>query len=241
MTKDIIKQEQLITKKFSIAMKDKNMSVDEFYSRIRENAEITFEAMLKERLGFWKCGQLLNKAKSELRQGFKKLQRRLINDKILSLRQQQRFMKISSSKRISKIIMRLPPYWTFAEWIDSLPDNQYKLIEDKINRKVEKNELLQVLPQLKNSKPVGRFNPLRNEILSILIDENKIDKQDNEKLKRFVTDIKKLTKKYSFLEYFEKDYLKQTYEYLSGQKLRDDTKMSKKKLKNYNSKTKINL
>ena len=56
MTKDIIKQEQLITKNFSIAMRDKNMSVDDFYSRIRENAEITFEAMLKERLGFWKCG-----------------------------------------------------------------------------------------------------------------------------------------------------------------------------------------
>ena len=29
-------------------MKDKNMSVDDFYSRIRENAEITFEALLKE-------------------------------------------------------------------------------------------------------------------------------------------------------------------------------------------------
>ena len=138
MTKDIIKQETLITKKFSIAMKDKNMSVDDFYSRIRENAEITFEALLKERLGFWKCGQLLNKAKKELRQGFKKLQRRLINDKILSLRQQQRFMKISSSKRIAKIIMKLPPTWTLAEWVDSLPENQYRLIEDKINRKIEK-------------------------------------------------------------------------------------------------------
>ena len=34
--------------------------------------------------------------------------------------------------------MKLPPTWTIAEWVDSLPENQYKLIEDKINRKIEK-------------------------------------------------------------------------------------------------------
>ena len=180
-------------------MKDKNMSVDDFYSRIRENAEITFEALLKERLGFWKCGQLLNKAKKELRQGFKKLQRRLINDKILSLRQQQRFMKISSSKRIAKIIMKLPPTWTIAEWVDSLPENQYRLIEDKINRKIEKKELLQFLPNNKVPKPIGSYNPLRNEIASVLVDENRIKKTDEKYLKKFISDLKKLTKKYSFL------------------------------------------
>ena len=222
-------------------MKDKNMSVDDFYSRIRENAEITFEALLKERLGFWKCGQLLNKAKKELRQGFKKLQRRLINDKILSLRQQQRFMKISSSKRIAKIIMKLPPTWTIAEWVDSLPENQYRLIEDKINRKIEKKELLQFLPNNKVPKPIGSYNPLRNEIASILVDENRIKKTDEKYLKKFILDLKKLTKKYSFLSFNEKDYLKQTLEYLSGKKLRDDTKVNKKKIKNYNSKTRIDL
>ena len=88
MTKDIIiNKEHLITKKFSISMKNKNMSVDDFYSRIKENTEITYEAMLKERMGFWKVGQLLNKAKKELRQGFKQLSKRLINDRIIEEKQ----------------------------------------------------------------------------------------------------------------------------------------------------------
>ena len=207
MTKDIIKQETLITKKFSIAMKDKNMSVDDFYSRIRENAEITFEALLKERLGFWKCGQLLNKAKKELRQGFKKLQRRLINDKILSLRQQQRFMKISSSKRIAKIIMKLPPTWTIAEWVDSLPENQYKLIEDKINRKIEKKELLQFLPNNKVPKPIGSYNPLRNEIASILVDENRIKKTDEKYLKIQPVKIFSLNGLTAVVKYYNRTYV----------------------------------
>ena len=60
-------------------------------------------------------------------------------------------------------------------------------------------------------------------------------------MKKFISDLKKLTKKYSFLNYNEKDYLKQTLEYLSGKKLRDDTKVKKKKIKNYNSKTRIDL
>ena len=121
------------------------MSVDDFYSRIKENTEITYEAMLKERMGFWKVGQLLNKAKKELRQGFKQLSKRLINDRIIGQRNQQRFMKISSSKRIAKIIMRLPPTWTLAEWVDSLPEQKFKQIENKISRKVEKKELLQII------------------------------------------------------------------------------------------------
>ena len=60
-------------------------------------------------------------------------------------------------------------------------------------------------------------------------------------MKKFILDLKKLTKKYSFLSFNEKDYLKQTLEYLSGKKLRDDTKVKKKKIKNYNSKTRIDL
>ena len=74
MTKDnFINQEQLITRKYSIAMKGNNMRVDDFYSRIKENGEITFEALLKERMGFWKCGQLLNKAKKEFQNSNEKI------------------------------------------------------------------------------------------------------------------------------------------------------------------------
>ena len=123
-------------------MKNKNMSVDDFYSRIKENTEITYEAMLKERMGFWKVGQLLNKAKKELRQGFKQLSKRLINDRIITQRNQQRFMKISSSKRIAKIIMRLPPTWTLAEWVDSLPEQKFKQIVDEYNIKVKNTNLV---------------------------------------------------------------------------------------------------
>ena len=242
MTKDnFIKQEQLITRKFSIAMKGKNMSVDDFYSRIKENAEITFEALLKERMGFWKCGQLLNKAKKELRQGFKQLQKKLVNDRILSTRQQQRFMKITSSRRIGRVIMRLPPFWTFAEWLDALPEKQFKLIEDKLNRHSEKRELLPYLPVRTQIRLKGTYNPLRNEIASVLIDEVKIKKTDAKSLKKFIKDFKKLTKKYSFLKFYEKDYLKQTFEFLSGKKLSDDTKQTSKKFQSYSVKRQIDI
>jgi len=242
MTKDIIiNKEHLITKKFSISMKNKNMSVDDFYSRIKENTEITYEAMLKERMGFWKVGQLLNKAKKELRQGFKQLSKRLINDRIITQRNQQRFMKISSSKRIAKIIMRLPPTWTLAEWVDSLPEQKFKQIENKINRKVEKKELLQIIGVVKKSKLQGTFNPLRNEIASVLVDEVKIKKTDAKLLKRFIKEVKTLTTRYSFLKFYEKDYLKQTYEFLSGKKLSDDTKQTSKKFKSYSVKRKIDV
>jgi len=236
-----IQDPNLITRKFSIAMRNKNMSVDEFYSRIRENAEITFEALLKERLGFYKCGQLLNKAKLQLKQGFKQLQKRLITDKILSLRQQQRFMKVSSSKRISKYIMRLPPFWTFAEWLDSLSDQQFKKIEDKINRKVDKRELLQILDLPKKSKnKSNKDTSLRNEIVSILINETKIKKENDEDLKKFISSLKSLVKKYSFLEVYDKDYLKQTYEYLSNKSLPKEEK-EYKFTKSFNSKKIINI
>jgi len=238
---NIIQDPNLITRKFSIAMRNKNMSVDEFYSRIRENAEITFEALLKERLGFYKCGQLLNKAKLQLKQGFKQLQKRLITDKILSLRQQQRFMKVSSSKRISKYIMRLPPFWTFAEWLDSLSDQQFKKIEDKINRKVDKRELLQILDLPKKGKnKSNKDTSLRNEIVSILINETKIKKENDEDLKKFISSLKSLVKKYSFLEVYDKDYLKQTYEYLSNKSLPKEEK-EYKFTKSFNSKKIINI
>ena len=242
MTKDIIiKKEHLITKRFSISMKKKNMSVDDFYSRIKENAEITYEAMLKERMGFWKVGQLLNKAKKQLRQGFKQLSKRLINGKIISLRNQQRFMKISSSKRIGKIIMRLPPTWTIAEWVDSLPEHKFKQIEDKINRKVEKKELEQIIGVVKRRRLQGTFNPLRNEIASVLVDEVKIKKTDAKSLRKFIKDFETLTKRYSFLKLYKKDYLKQMYEFLSVKKLRDDTKQTSKKFKSYSAKRKIDV
>jgi hypothetical protein len=242
MTKEKIIQEQnLITRKFSIAMRNRNMSIDEFYNRIRENADITFEALLKERLGFYKCGQLLNKAKLQLKQSFKQLQKRLINDKVLSLRQQQRFMKVSSSPRISKYIMRLPPFWTFAEWLDSLPEQQFKKIENKINRKVEKRELIQILDLPKKLRqPNNKFSNLRNEIVSILINETKIKKEDNEDLKKFISSLKSLVKKYSFLEVNEKEYLKQTYEYLSNKSLPKEEREHKFK-KSFNSKKIINI
>lgn len=237
----IIQEPNLITRKFSVAMRNKNMSVDEFYSRIRENAEITFEALLKERLGFYKCGQLLNKAKLQLKQGFKQLQKRLITDKVLSLRQQQRFMKVSSSRRISKYIMRLPPFWTFAEWLDSLPEHQFKKIEDKINRKVDKRELIQILDLPKKNKNKNNKDiSLRNEIVSILINETKIKKEDDEDLKKFISSLKSLVKKHSFLEVYEKDYLKQTYEYLSNKSLPKEKGEYKFK-KSFNSKKIINI
>ena len=237
----IVQYQDLISRKFSIAMRNKNMSVDEFYTRIRENADITFELLLKERLGFYKCGQLLNKAKLQLKQGFKQLQKRLINDRVLSLRQQQRFMKLSSSKRISKYIMRLPPFWTFAEWLDSLSEEQFKQIEDKINRKVEKGELLRILnlPK-KDRKKQERNISLTNEIISVLVNSTKIKKENSEDLKKFVSSLKLLVKKYSFLDIFEKDYLKYTYEFLSNKSL--PTKVTNKKFtKSFNSRKIINI
>jgi hypothetical protein len=222
-------------------MRNKNMSVDDFYSRIRENAEITFEALLKERLGFFKCGQLLNKAKLQLKQSFKQLQKRLINDKVLSLRQQQRFMKLSSSPRIGKYIMRLPPFWTFADWLDSLPEHEFKKIEDKINRKVEKKELLQILDLPKKDKNKSNKDiSLRNEIVSVLINETKIKKENHEDLKKFISSLKLLVQKYSFLGVYEKNYLKQTYEYLSNKSLPKKEKEYKFS-KSFNSKKIINI
>ena len=50
-------------------MKDKNMSVDDFYSRIRENAEITFEALLKE-IRFLEMWSVIKQGKERIKARF---------------------------------------------------------------------------------------------------------------------------------------------------------------------------
>ena len=60
-----------------------------------------------------------------------------------------------------------------------------------------KKELLQIIGVVKKSKLQGTFNPLRNEIASVLVDEVKIKKTDAKLLKRFIKEVKTLTTRYS--------------------------------------------
>ena len=84
---------------FSIDTRGKPMTKSTFYNQITKNLNIGNNLTNIANIGFYKAGQLLLKAKKELKGEFGKLKKQLANDG-LHIKQQERYMAIAKNKNI---------------------------------------------------------------------------------------------------------------------------------------------
>ena len=114
--------------KLSIDMRNKNLSVNDYYKQITGAKKVQDVSWWTYNLAFWRIGQLLSNAELNLKEGYTDLCKRLSNDDIIRVRDQQRFKKLARSRRIQKIIMKAPPKHTVLSWLDSLTEKNFKKI-----------------------------------------------------------------------------------------------------------------
>ena len=85
--------------KFSIDTRGKPMTKTTFYNQITKNINIGNNLTNIASIGFYKAGQLLVKAKKELKGEFGKLKKELAQSG-LHIKQQERYMAIARNKNI---------------------------------------------------------------------------------------------------------------------------------------------
>lgn len=235
----IIDQEKILLKKFSVSLKGSRPTENEYYSLIKENNDIQFAAAVKERIGFYKVGQLLLHAKKHLKGDYVKLQKKLHANKIIHLRNQQRMVELAENPRIQKVIYRLPPVASFAKFIMDLPEQDFIKIENKINREVTKKDILELLPEYDTDTGKKKSNKdIKNELIGISLLGSYYKESDKEKLVKCSSEIKSIIKKYKFLQYNEQPMLDQTINYKKQDKKKE--KLKKRSIK-FDSRSKKSL
>ena len=245
---DIKKQLLELTpnKIFSIDTRGKPMTQNTFYNQISKNMKLGNNLVKVATIGFFKAGQLLNKAKDELGRDFGKLKKKLARDG-LHEKQQERYMKIAKNKNIDSYYGKLPPQWTFWDKISDLSDEKFNQINHLIHQKAKWNEIALYLGNKKND-PSGNThankNDNRSEIFGLEYDDKYIGKKYKSSFEQFTSELHKLSKKYVFIKLKQKNYFKDAYEFMTSDKVKDDTskKTSSSKFKrSYSSKKKSTI
>ena len=93
---------------YSTDMRGKPMTANSYYKQISIINNQSTELFNLASLGFYKTGQLLNRAKKELKGDFGKLKKDLAEDG-LHIKQQERYMAIARNKNIEINYAKLPP------------------------------------------------------------------------------------------------------------------------------------
>jgi|TARA_Y100000294_G_C8556869_1_gene337509 hypothetical protein len=226
--------------KLSIDMRNKNLSVNDYYKQITGAKKVQDVSWWTYNLAFWRIGQLLSNAELNLKEGYTDLCKRLSNDDIIRVRDQQRFKKLARSRRIQKIIMKAPPKHTVLSWLDSLTEKNFKKILPFITRKSERKELENILNPTKSSLSISNSANLKIKRTILQINQTTNPKNITYKqFKSFVDNLTKLKKQFKFFNY---DKLNDFYELKDQVQGKNLKQVSRKKLKDsYSVKSKIKI
>jgi hypothetical protein len=233
---------------FSIDTRGKPMTKTTFYNQITKNINIGNNLTNIASIGFYKAGQLLVKAKKELKGEFGKLKKELAQSG-LHIKQQERYMAIAKNENISLNYSKMPPQWTFWEKVAMLPPETFNKIVHLIHKGAKWKDIELFLGKhikLGNgnrSKVNERDN--RTEIFGLEYLFEKATKKDKSDFIKFEKEVKKLASKYKFIKLKKKNYFDDAISILDEDrsKTKDDTTKEdvKTKMKSYNPKRKINL
>ena len=231
---------------YSTDMRGKPMTAKSYYKQISIINNQSNELFNLASLGFYKPGQLLNKAKKELKGDFGKLKKDLAEDG-LHIKQQERYMAIARNKNIELNYSKLPPQWTFWEQLSKLTDAQFQAVEHLIGKDAKWKdlaiELNKPLPQKTKTGYFTNTKDNRTEVFGLEYNFLVATKKHKKEFMQFEKDIKRLAKKYSFIKLKKKNYFDEAKDMLNEKYVKDDTssKGSPKFDKSYQSTKKIDI
>ena len=231
---------------FSTDMRGKPMTAEGYYQRISEINSVATDLFDVASVGFYKVGQLLNRAKKELKGDFGKLKKELAEDGGLHEKQQERYMAIARNKNIELNYSKMPPQWTFWEKLSTLTDVQFKAIQHLISKEVKWKELAVQLGKPLPKSTSGYFINVkdhRSEIFGLEYDFLRGTKKHKEDFDQLEKDVKKLARKYPFIKLKKKNYFVEVKDMLNEEKVKDDTtsENTPKFDKQYQSQKKIDI
>ena len=232
---------------FSTDMRGKPMTAKGYYQRISEINSVATDLFDVASVGFYKVGQLLNRAKKELKGDFGKLKKELEEDGGLHQKQQERYMSIARNKNIELNYSKLPPQWTFWEKLSTLTDAQFTEVAHLINKDAKWKELAILLNKpLPKSTSTGYFSNVkdnRSEIFGLEYDFLRGTKKHKEDFDQLEKDVKTLARKYPFIKLKKKNYFVEVKDMLNEEKVKDDTtsENTPKFDKQYQSSKKIDI
>ena len=234
---------------FSIDTRGKPMTKNTFYNQITKNINIGNNLMNVASIGFYKAGQLLNKAKKELKGEFGKLKKQLAEDG-LHIKQQERYMAIARNKNIQLNYNKLPPQWTFWEKLAMLPPEIFVKIAHLIHKEAKWKDIELFLGKHKKLIGGGRTKlnerDNRTEIFGLEYNFKTATKKHKSEFEKFTLEVNKLAKKYTFIKLKKKNYFDEAKNILDEDysKTKDDTSKQPDEVKfkkSYNSKRKIDI
>ena len=222
------------------------MTANSYYKQISIINNQSTELFNLASLGFYKTGQLLNRAKKELKGDFGKLKKDLAEDG-LHIKQQERYMAIARNKNIEINYAKLPPQWTFWEQLSKLTDEQFKSVEHLIDKDAKWKDLaIELDKPLPKSNATGYFTNAkdnRTEVFGLEYDFLVATKKHKDDFIQFEKEVKALAKKYSFIKLQKKNYFDEAKDMLNEKYVKDDTsdKGLKQFDKSYQSTKKIDI
>jgi len=231
---------------YSTDMRGKPMTANSYYKQISIINNQSTELFNLASLGFYKTGQLLNRAKKELKGDFGKLKKDLAEDG-LHVKQQERYMAIARNKNIELNYSKLPPQWTFWEQLSKLTDEQFKSVEHLIDKDAKWKDLaIELDKPLPKSNATGYFTNAkdnRTEVFGLEYDFLVATKKHKDDFIQFEKEVKALAKKYSFIKLKKKNYFDEAKDMLNEKYVKDDTsgKGLKQFDKSYQSTKKIDI
>jgi len=231
---------------YSTDMRGKPMTANSYYKQISIINNQSTELFNLASLGFYKTGQLLNRAKKELKGDFGKLKKDLAEDG-LHIKQQERYMAIARNKNIEINYAKLPPQWTFWEQLSKLTDEQFKSVEHLIDKDAKWKDLaIELDKPLPQSNATGYFTNAkdnRTEVFGLEYDFLVATKKHKDDFIQFEKEVKALAKKYSFIKLKKKNYFDEAKDMLNEKYVKDDTsdKGLKQFDKSYQSTKKIDI
>ena len=231
---------------YSTDMRGKPMTASSYYKQISIINNQSTELFNLASLGFYKTGQLLNRAKKELKGDFGKLKKDLAEDG-LHIKQQERYMAIARNKNIEINYSKLPPQWTFWEQLSKLTDEQFKSVEHLIDKDAKWKDLaIELDKPLPKSNATGYFTNAkdnRTEVFGLEYDFLVATKKHKDDFIQFEKEVKALAKKYSFIKLKKKNYFDEAKDMLNEKYVKDDTsgKGLKQFDKSYQSTKKIDI
>ena len=231
---------------YSTDMRGKPMTANSYYKQISIINNQSTELFNLASLGFYKTGQLLNRAKKELKGDFGKLKKDLAEDG-LHIKQQERYMAIARNKNIEINYAKLPPQWTFWEQLSKLTDEQFKSVEHLIDKDAKWKDLaIELDKPLPKSNATGYFTNAkdnRTEVFGLEYDFLVATKKHKDDFIQFEKEVKALAKKYSFIKLKKKNYFDEAKYMLNEKYVKDDTsdKGLKQFDKSYQSTKKIDI
>ncbi len=208
---------------FSTDMRGKPMTSNVYYKQISDIFSIADDFHNIASLGFYKVGQLLVKAKKELKGDFGKLKKALAEDG-LHVRQQERYMSIAKNENIKINYSKLPVQWTFWLELARLPQKDFDSIQHLINKDAKWNEIEQALGKKPRSgTTTTNVKDNRNEIFGLEYDYLRGTKKHKDDFDQFEKEVKTLAMKYPFIKLKKKNYFVEVKDMLNEEKVKDDT------------------